>query len=462
MGRDFALGLRYRSGSHGHPLPGRRGPTVVTALHRPRSRRFACYALVLAATIVGCHADDPGTTTVEFWAFGSEGEHVRPLLDDFERAHPAIRVRLQQIPWSAAHEKLLTAYVGGVMPDIFQLGTTWIAELTAIGALAPLDRRISGAEPIDTSDFFTAALAAGRLDSVTYALPWYVDTRVLYFRTDRLRTAGVRTVPSDWDAWIDALTRVRRAAAPDGYGVLLPLGEWETIVSLAWQHGAQILRDEGRYGDFRAPAFRAALEDYLHLFRGGLAVPPESPGLDIHADFARGRFAFFVSGPWTGGVLGRRLPRALQREWSTAPLPGGNGPGLSVSGGSSLAIHARSAQPDAAWALLRYLVSRESQQRFHLLTGDLPARRSAWSESLRTEPPTRAFWEQLPHARAAPAIAEWERVAQAIVRHTESVVRGLATIDAAVTQLDAEVDAILAKRRWMLERDTGGAAGREH
>jgi multiple sugar transport system substrate-binding protein len=48
---------------------------------------------------------------------GQEGEQVRALLPEFERRHPGIRVRVQQIPWSAAHEKLLTAYAGDAMPD---------------------------------------------------------------------------------------------------------------------------------------------------------------------------------------------------------------------------------------------------------------------------------------------------------------------------------------------------------
>ena len=55
---------------------------------------------------------------------GQEGEQVRALLPEFERRHPEIRVRVQQIPWSVAHEKLLTAYAGDAMPDLLQLGNT--------------------------------------------------------------------------------------------------------------------------------------------------------------------------------------------------------------------------------------------------------------------------------------------------------------------------------------------------
>jgi multiple sugar transport system substrate-binding protein len=50
-------------------------------------------------------------------------------MPEFERRYPEIQVKVQQIPWSAAHEKLLTAYAGDAMPDVFQLGNTWIPEI---------------------------------------------------------------------------------------------------------------------------------------------------------------------------------------------------------------------------------------------------------------------------------------------------------------------------------------------
>src|ERR1035437_532156 len=100
--------------------------------------RLALLALVLC----GCRTQPSGPTVVEFWAMGREGEVVQQLLPAFERQHPDIRVRVQQIPWSAAHEKLLTAFVGGAMPDIFHAGHSCIPEFVALGALDPLNERI--------------------------------------------------------------------------------------------------------------------------------------------------------------------------------------------------------------------------------------------------------------------------------------------------------------------------------
>ena len=54
------------------------------------------------------------------WAFGREGEVVSELLPEFTRRNPGVRVEVPQIPWTAAHEKLLTAYVGDATPDVAQ------------------------------------------------------------------------------------------------------------------------------------------------------------------------------------------------------------------------------------------------------------------------------------------------------------------------------------------------------
>ena len=58
------------------------------------------------------------------WGMGREGEIVGDLLADFLKANPQIQIKVQQIPWSAAHEKLLTAFAGNTMPDICLLYTS--------------------------------------------------------------------------------------------------------------------------------------------------------------------------------------------------------------------------------------------------------------------------------------------------------------------------------------------------
>jgi multiple sugar transport system substrate-binding protein len=402
--------------------------------------------------MAGCGTREAEQTTLHFWAMGSEGERVQALLPEFERRHPGIRVRVQQIPWSAAHEKLLTAHVGGTLPDVFQLGNTWLPEFHALKALAPLDEVLPTAEQ---ADLFPGVLAANRIDGRLWSLPWYVDTRLLFYRADLLAEAGIHRPPHTWGEWLTALHRVRDLTGHPP--LLLPFAEWQTLIALGLQQQAALLREEGRFGDFRAPAFRAAFAFYLRLFSEGLAeVAGEAAAGNIYQAFARGRIAFLISGPWNLGEFARRLPHELQDAWATAPLPVPDGkpyPGASIAGGASLAIRADGQKMEAARALVRFLLEPEQQIAFYRATGDLPVRMSAWTMAgLHEAPRVAAFWQQLQGVRGVPAIPEWERIATLVMRHAERAARGLEGEDEALAAIDAEVDALLEKRRWLMDR----------
>jgi multiple sugar transport system substrate-binding protein len=226
-------------------------------------------------------------------------------------------------------------------------------------------------------------------------------------------------------------------------------------VILALQQGSQLLRDGGRFGDFRGAAFRRAFDFYLDLFREQLAPGTgEAAVANLYQDFASGFVAMTVTGPWNLGEFAERLPAALAESWATAPMPApdGDAVGTSLAGGASLALFRGSPRKEAAWRLVEYLAAPAQQVRFHELTGDLPARRSAWrTATLDRAARTRAFWTQLEAVRATPQVPEWERIATLVTQHAEAAVRGLATADEALAALDADVDAALAKRRWLLD-----------
>jgi multiple sugar transport system substrate-binding protein len=384
---------------------------------------------------------------------GREGEMVERLIADFERDNPDIRVRVQQIPWGAAHEKLLTAYVGDAVPDVLQAGNTWLPELVALEALEPLDAWIARPDGVDPTDYFPGILATNVVDGTTWGVPWYVDTRVLFYRADLLAAAGYPRAPRNWTEWREALAAMR-ARGDGGYPILLPIREWQPLVILALQQGSTLLRDGDRFGDFRGPAFRRAFDFYLDLFRRELAPGTgESAVANLYQDFASGFVKMTISGPWNLGEFARRLPPSVADRWATAPMPApeGDGVGASLAGGASLAIFRGSPHKEAAWRLVEYLSAPAQQVTFHRLTGDLPARQSAWrAAALERDAHARAFWTQLGAVRATPQIPEWERIATMITEHAEAAVRGLAAPDEALAALDADVDAALAKRRWIL------------
>jgi multiple sugar transport system substrate-binding protein len=286
-------------------------------------------------------------------------------------------------------------------------------------------------------------------------VPWYVDTRLLFYRTDLLGQAGFAGPPADWQSWVAAMLAVKRIVGATNYAILLPVSEWQPPVILALQRGASLLRDGDRYGDFESPAFRAAFAFYLDIFRRGLApAAAEGQVANLYQDFAAGFFAFYISGPWNIGEFSARLPPSMESRWATAPMPAPEPgtPGVSIAGGASLALSRSARDAEAAWQLVEYLAEPATQVEFYRLTGDLPARRSAWADpALADNRYARAFWTQLQYLRAPPKVPEWERIASKITDYAEAAVRGDLSVDAALAALDRDVDVLLEKRRWLLE-----------
>ncbi|MBJ6977720.1 sugar ABC transporter substrate-binding protein [Luteimonas sp. MC1782] len=411
--------------------------------------------LVVVASLAGCARRGDDTTTIRFWAMGREAEVVAELLPDFEREHPGLRVEVQAIPWTAAHEKLLTAYAADAMPDLLQLGNTWIPEFAALDALEPLRPRVDASVVVDAGDYFPGILDTNIVDGQLLGVPWYVDTRLLFYRRDILRDAGIATAPRTWEEWAAAMAAVQRAAGPGRHAILLPLNEFEPQLSLALQQDDPLLRDGDTRGNFDSPGFRRALAFYARIFEEGWAPAlSETQVSNVWDEFFRGSYAFYLSGPWNIREFRRRAPPALADAWGTMPLPGPEGPGAGIAGGTSLVLPRGGAHADAAWRLVEYLSRPAVQRRFHALSGNLPPRRSAWQHpDLAADPLAAAFRDQLERVRPTPKVLEWERIAQELRLVTERVVRGGLAQDQAVRELDAAVDAILAKRRWIVDQE---------
>lgn len=432
---------------------------IASLLSRARAAGLALLALSSA-----CRPEQDAHT-LEFWVAGREGEVVAQLLPEFEASHPGLRVHVQQIPWLSAHEKFLTAAVAQRSPDVAQLGNTWIPEFATIGALEPLDEDLAATPSIAPDDFFSGSWGANEFAGRTYGVPWYVDTRLLFFRTDLLHEAGFEEPPRTWGEWLAMLRAIQQQARP-GPGrdpraaLFLRLDEPELLLALGLQQ-APLLRDGDRFGNFRSAGFVHALEFYSSLAQVSLLEAQGNAQVaNLWDDFARGAFVFYIGGPFNIGELERRLPAQQRDSWSTAQLPGPDGPGASLALGASLVMFQTSPRKREAWQLIQYLSRADVQRRFYELTGDLPPRRSSWDGfDLAAQRGAAAYRAQLEQMYPLPAVPEWERIKSAVIVIEERAARGTLAPEAAGAELDRRSDRILEKRRWILER---GSASREH
>jgi multiple sugar transport system substrate-binding protein len=399
-------------------------------------------ALVVACTL-SC-ARPHATDRIEFWGLGREGEVVTALLPQFEK-ETGIHVDVQQIPWTAAHEKILTAHVGNSLPDVAQVGNSWMSELVTVGAIVPLEESL-----VPRADYFPGIWDTNVVDGTLYGIPWYVDTRVLFYRTDMIPTP-----PRTYAEWIATMARLKAVSKNEHfYPLVMPTNEWPQPVVMALHRGARLIDDRG-HALFDEPAFIDGFSFYVDLFRRGYAPTVSNTQVaNLYQQFGEGQFAMFISGPWDIGNLRTRLTAEQQKTWSTAPLPAPEAsqyPGVSLAGGSSLVITKRSTKREAAKKLIAFLSRPEIQAKFFELSGDLPARRSAWNApGLVDDREIAAFRTQLDRTVALPRLPESENIVNAIAEHGQLAIRGQYDAREAALALDRKIEAMLEKRRWVL------------
>lgn len=408
------------------------------------NRRHAL-SLFMAAGLGACFKREDG---LRIWAMGTEGEKVAPFIDAFNRKTNGPKFRSQALPWSAAHEKLLTAFAADNLPDVIALGNTWVSEFAALDALEPLN-----SYGFDTSNMFEAAIDNATIAGKLLGLPWYVETRLLFYRKDNLARAGFQNPPQTWAEWESQLASLNNIGNNHKFGAFMPVNEFEPLVAFCLQSNDAILSHNATKGGFQSQGIKATFEFVKGLYdKGFAAILSGAEAPDLYASFGRGEFTFVITGPWNIAEMRKRLPKDVQDKWATAPLPGPNGIGASILGGVSLGINKASTNKQAAFELIKELTSASVQSEFSRATADLPAVKSAWAAAgLETDAKAQAFYRQLSLAKAPPKAPEWERIANEMAIAMERVVRGIQGLDAALAGLDVFANDILAKRRYMLQ-----------
>ena len=411
-------------------------------------RKRAIILGIASAGLISCfssHAVSGDRRELLVWAMGHEGTVIREMARRFEDENPEVKVITQAIPWSAAHEKLLTCVVGGVPPDVSQMGTTWVAEFQSMGALEPLNRYMEESE-FNSGDFFESTFDIGYIEGKNYGVPWYIDTRVLFYRKDLLEEAGYDLPPETWDEFLEAAIRLS-GETPEGrsrYGIALPVADWQMFLVTLWQNGGEILDVETLEIFVEDLEFHGAVDFYREFFEQG-AAPLEDPGHELLWAFSRGIYPMFVSGPWMIDQIRRQLPE-LEGRWGVGKLPGRK-TRTSFVGGSHLTVFRDAENKDDAWKFIEFMSRPENQIQWFEISGGLPASIRAWETGyFDDKPEVSVFGRQMFDTKSPPNIPEWEEVATRIDQRLEEVIRGGRPVPEAQELLRGDIQRILARR----------------
>lgn len=384
-------------------------------------------------------ADGKATGTIEVWAMGTEGEMLGDFVEEFEDANPDATVKVTAVPWESAHDKISTAIAAGKGPDVSLIGTTWMGEFAEAGGLMPTPEGL-----VDEADFFPGAWQSTEVGGTSYGVPWYVETRVLFYRKDLAQKAGWTEPPTSWDD-LKQFAKDLESKGGAKYGLNLQPGQtgsWQSYLPFAWTDGATLTNEEGTEYTIDSPEMAEALDYYTSYFDEGLSLTRTLDPGELENGFADGTFGSFISGPWHTGLV--EDAGLAESDYAVAPLPGKDeGMGSSFVGGGDLAVFEDSDNPDGAWKFVQWLSEPEVQQDFYDEVGDLPAVQEAWETGeLSTDPQLKVFGQQLTDAQSPPAVPTWEQVAASIDGLVEQASRGDLSGEDAVKQMQSDAQSI--------------------
>ena len=375
-----------------------------------RIASLAAVVLVALATAACGGGDDEGTGEstkaasgrITVWGMGAEGDKLDVIAKDFMRENPGITVKVTPVAWEVAHDKLITAIAGNKTPDVSQVGTTWMGEFAKTGALEEVP------DSINLADTFKGAHDTAIVDGTTYGVPWYVETRVLYYRTDIAKKAGITKPPTNWEE-LKAAAKAMKEKGGAKYGIALSPDNWQEFMPFVWQNGADVI--DGDKFTFTSPKVVEALDYYKSFFTEKLTAPSVPEGFAIEQGFVAGTHPMFFSGPWHIGLIEDTGGAKIKGKWDIALMPKEEA-GTSFVGGSDLAVFKGAKNKDAAWKFVQYLMRPKVQQKWYQVVSDLPSVKSAWNQGkLASDPKLKLFGQQLDDAKSPPPIPKWEQVA---------------------------------------------------
>ena len=362
------------------------------------------FALAALSLMTGCDRGEPKGVLrfAHFWSEPAQRSAMDSLLAGFHREHPEISIEVTELSWADGKTKLMIGFNSNTAPDVLELGSDWVAQFSASGVLQALD---SGATAARFRERLAAAssyaVPSGSWAGRPYALPWMLDTRVLYMNRDRLLKAGIA------DSIVTSnrldLATLRSLARAPGVGIAVNGPDqhrlYKKVLPYVWSFGGDLFGPRGE-PTMERPENVQALEYYVDQLNGGQLGSQK----ELDEAFVRGSLGFCYSGSW----LLPRLSKASFR-WSTVRFPGSvPGAGYSFAGGEYLAMNASSAMKPQAAVFLEYMTRPENELRFaravNMFPADVPSQRDTFYQHRREGS---VFSEQLAHAKMTPVIPQW-------------------------------------------------------
>ncbi len=395
---------------------------------------------------------EPGIVVFKHGKIAGDPRLFRLLLDRFEREHPGTRVIDEILPASTdeQHQFYVINLEGGSADfDVLSMDVIWVPEFARAGWLRDLSRLLPEER---RGDFFPGPVDAVIHEGKAYAVPWYIDAGLLYYRADLLRKHGFPP-PVTWPELVNTVRSIT-AREKGVYGFIWQGKQYEGLVCNTLEYflgnGGEVIRD-GR-SVINSRSNEEALQFMADLIRRyGVTPPLVTTAIEEQTRhvFGGGRALFMRNWPYAWNIF-QREGSPVRGKVGVSMLPSFTGRArASTLGGWQLGVSRYARNPRAAEKLVAFLTSPPAQKAMALTVGYKPSLKSLYADRdlVREQPFIAGLYHVFMNARPRPVTPYYMMITQVMQPEFSAALSGVRTPREALDSAHRQIEHILGAER---------------